>query len=79
MNATDLTWQQGMSRAYARGLADGKLRAPEVLNGNGFDACYFQGFGHGSGECRCPERLAGKRWGQRCIVCGHHRHTGGGR
>ena len=79
MNAIDLTWQQGMSTAYARGLADAKVQGPNVYNANGFDACYFEGYGHGRGECFCPESIGGKRWGQRCVCCGQRRHTGGGK
>ncbi len=72
----DTSWRQGMSNAYANGLADGKRgrRWADATRGGGFDACYWQGFGHGARECICPERLAGKRQSQVCVVCGMRRH-----
>lgn len=72
VNAMD--WRSGMAVAYEAGREDGGLKCARPERGFGFDACYWQGFGQGSGECRCPSRLAGKRWGQRCVVCGNRRH-----
>lgn len=71
----DLSWREGAARAYSLGLAHGKAGtghfAPDLSGG--FDACYYQGFGHGSGVCRCPAKLAGKRDGRVCVVCGVRR------
>lgn len=70
-----MSWREGMALAYARGVEHGKIGYEEPYSANGFDACYWEGFGHGAKKCRCPERLAGKRWGQRCINCGNRRHA----
>lgn len=70
-----LNWGTQMASAYSAGLADGKRgrRFADVTRGNGFDACYWQGYGHGSGECLCPNPLSGKRDGRRCVNCGKPR------
>jgi hypothetical protein len=77
----DRSWQGGMAAAYEAGRTDAALfhrdgtqGVAQPERGGGFYACYWQGFGQGLGACRCPERLAGNRWGQRCVVCGNRRH-----
>lgn len=42
-------WNEGMTRAYESGLADGKSGAPaDPSKGGGFDAAYMQGHEHGT-------------------------------
>lgn len=61
-----------MAKAYAAGKADGKDgAAPDVVRGAGFDGCYWQGYSHGCGDCRCPARLSASIG--RCPCCGNHK------
>lgn len=71
---TDTSWREAMTRAYAAGVEDGKRGWQQADRAQGFAACYWQGWGHGAQRCACPETLAGKRLGQRCVVCSHRRH-----
>lgn len=77
-----MSWREGMAAAYAAGKADGERakaegeRCGRYLSpdrGAGFDACYYEGFGHGAEYCRCPNKLGGKRDGRRCVCCGNRR------
>lgn len=71
-----MTWARGMAAAYEAGLEDGRRgrRYVDQTRGGGFDACYWQGVGHGLGECLCPDRLT-VRGGDRgrCACCGNYR------
>jgi hypothetical protein len=47
-----MTWNEPMATAYTAGLEDGKAGNPSnVTKGNGFDACYMQGYKHGLSTC----------------------------
>ena len=71
----NLSWREGMARAYSRGLADGKIGIFNVYNGEGFDACYFQGVGHGAQRCCCPSKLAARFVRDRCPTCGQRKEV----
>lgn len=71
---TDFSWREGMARAYDVGKKHGEMNYMEPYAANGFDACYWQGWGHGARRCACPERLAGKRDSRPCGCCGHRRY-----
>jgi hypothetical protein len=77
MTWNSMTWRKDMTRAYEQGVRDGERGYTptdiDVESVTSFAACYWQGFGHGARRCACPERLAGKRWGQLCVVCGRRR------
>lgn len=67
-------WATGMAQAYTAGLEDGKAgTAGHREAPGGFEACYWQGVGHGSGVCSCPQRLRARWPDQRCPCCGCRR------
>jgi hypothetical protein len=74
-----MSWKERMALAYQIGLEHGKRRYPYPYSANGFDACYWQGYGHGSQSCACPDSLAGDRtkpwFPKRCVVCGQVRDS----
>lgn len=68
------SWRAGMAEAYRVGTEHGEKRFKDHFAARGFDACYWQGWGHGAGSCGCPDRLAGKyRDGRVCVCCGQRR------
>lgn len=67
-------WREGMGVAYSRGLEDGRAGTPgHRFEPGGFDACYWQGVGHGAQQCHCPESLRARWPDQRCPCCGQGR------
>lgn len=69
-----MSWAEGMARAYRVGVEHGRRDYVDPTSSGGFDACYWQGWGHGAKRCACPDRLAGKyRDGRVCVCCGNRR------
>lgn len=71
---SEQNWRQGMAAAYRAGFQDGVQNTPgHRREPGGFDACYWQGVGHGAGACKCPSHLNNRGPREACPCCAKRR------